>query len=177
MQKSTFTLIVATSLDGYIARTSHTNSHMDWTSKEDWEFFQSKLAHMDALIVWRHTFCIAESRLRKRKTYVLTHAQEEIIKDGSVTWINPDISDIGEVLAQGNHKNIAILWGKNVYSWAIEYGYCNELFLTIEPIILGSGVRFLDTLSEHKLRLESSSILNNRWSILLHYILTWSSHR
>ncbi len=177
MKKPTFTAIVATSLDGYIARTSHTNAHMDWTSSEDWEFFQSKLSDMDAVVVWRHTFEVAETRLRHRHTYVFTRQSEEITREGTVTWMNPNVHHLEEILRQDKHEKIAILWGNNVYTWAIEHGYCDELFLTIEPIILGSGVRFLDTLSEHKLRLISSTVLNDSGSLLLHYIFPWSSHR
>lgn len=176
IKKLIFTAIVATSLDGFIARTSHANSHMDWTSQEDWDFFQDKLSDMDAVIVWRHTFEVAEVRLRKRHTYVLTRESAEIRREGTVTWINPDIYDIANILICDLHQNIAILGGRKIYTWALEHQYCDELFLTIEPIILGSGIRFLGTLSEQRLLLQDKKVLNSKGSLLLHYKILWSPH-
>lgn len=126
---------------------------------------------MDAVIVGRNTFEMAESRLRKRNTFVLSRQQSYIRRENSVTWIHPEQHDISQILTDANHQNIAILGGREVYTWAIENGLFDELFLTIEPIILGEGIRFLSTVSEKNLELRSSTILNPRGTILLHYIL------
>ncbi len=176
MKKLTFTVIVAVSLDAYIARREKTNAHMDWTSQEDWEFFQSKLACMDAVVVWRNTFEVAESRLRQRNTYVLSRSIQHIIQDGTVTWINPELHSLGVISEKEKFQRIAILWWKDVYTWALEQGYCDEIYITIEPVFLWGGIRFLDMMWQKNLILQSSRILNKQGTLLLHYKILWSSH-
>jgi len=60
--KSRYIAFVASSIDGRISLSS---KHLpDWTSKEDWEFFQKSLSRIDVIGVGRHTYQSVASRLR-----------------------------------------------------------------------------------------------------------------
>lgn len=96
--KTYFIGFVASSVDGKISLTEKTLPN--WTSKEDKNFLEQKLAKFDAVVVGRNTYCAAANRLRKRNTFVLSSRTEKIRKQGSVTFINPQKTDLKELLSK-----------------------------------------------------------------------------
>jgi dihydrofolate reductase len=163
------TLIVAISLDGKIAHSWE--SELNWTSQEDWDFLQNKLLEFDAIVIGKNTFLKYENRIReKRVAYVFSHEQD-FKKEGNITWLNPSKRDIKSLIEQDGHKKVALLWGRQVYEWFLERDSVNEIFMTIEPIILGEGINFVDNTSlDRKYTLHDIKKLNTIGSILLHYI-------
>lgn len=159
---------VAASIDG---RISLKKKRMpDWTSIEDWRFFQHALSCMDAVIVGRNTYEAAKARLQKRTTYVLTRRTATRFRRGSVVFINPAGTNVHDLLHR--HRTIAVLGGSEVYSWLIDQRLLDELFVTIEPIVLGRGTPMITGLkSTVNARLLSSKKLNKNGTLLLHYRL------
>ncbi|MBI4249991.1 dihydrofolate reductase family protein [Candidatus Uhrbacteria bacterium] len=156
----------AISIDGRISLAK--DRLPDWTSKEDKKFFQTSLAHCDAVIVGRNTYYAAAARLRRRITYVLTSRVSRPQKRGSVTFVNPAITDIAPLLSV--HRNVAILGGAAVYQYMLERDLLHEFYITVEPLLFGRGIPLLvGGTSMHTLRLLSVRKLNSRGTLLLHY--------
>jgi len=161
-----FIAFAAISIDGRISLAK--DKLPIWTSKEDKHFFQTSLAVCDAVIVGRNTYHAAAVRLRRRITYVLTSRVSRPQKRGSVTFVNPAITDIATLL--NTHQTVAVLGGAAVYQYMLERGLLHEFYITVEPLLFGRGIPLLagDT-RIHTLRLLSVRKLNSRGTLLLHY--------
>jgi dihydrofolate reductase len=164
-KKPLFVGFVATSIDG---RISLSKTHPpDWTSKEDWRFFQKELSACDAVIVGRHTYEGVAARLKKRNTFVFTRSKK-LRREGTVTFLDPERTDLRKLLAP--YKRIGIVGGASVYQWALDNGFLNELFVTVEPLVFGRGkMMFEGGIRTHRLALLSTKKLNANGTLLLRY--------
>lgn len=164
-----FVAYVAASIDGKIAKNSRSGS--DWTSKEDWNFFQKSLALADAVIVGRNTYKVAEKSLKKRNTIVLTSKVNSPVVKGSVFFLNPKKSDLKKFLQDKKYRNIAIVGGPKVYAFCLENKMLDELFLTIEPHVFTAGVPMFSggIFKKNNFKLISSRKLNKGGTLLLKY--------
>ncbi len=157
---------VATSIDG---RISVAKTHPpDWTSKEDWLFFQKALSRVDAVVVGRNTYTSVAERLSKRNTFVLSSRPKKICRRGTVTFVNPVTVPLAPLFAR--YKTVAVLGGGMVYRFMLENGLLDELFVTIEPLVFGRGKEmFVGGTQTTRLRLHGIRQLNKNGTILLHY--------
>ena len=160
---------VATSIDGIIAKSS--KSGVDWTSTEDWNFFQKALIKMDAVVVGYNTYKVAEARLKARNTIVLTSKVGTIKVKGKVVFINPSKVNLKNFLQGKAYKKVAILGGSKVYDFCLRNKMLDELFVTIEPYVFGNGVPMFSSnkFKKYSLSLDSVKKLNKKGTILLKY--------
>lgn len=157
---------VVSSIDGVISLKK--KKLPDWTSREDQEFFQKSLEKFDAVVVGLNTYEAAKERLQKRNAFVLTHEVKTTKQEGNVTFVNPANVDLRKLLE--SYKTVAVLGGSEAYSFMLNEGLLDEIFLTIEPLVFGRGIRiFADKTKHARLRLLSAKKLNPRGTILLHY--------
>lgn len=161
-----FIAFVAASIDGRISLSS--KRLPDWTSKEDWDFFQKSLTRFDAVVVGRNTYEAAAERLRNRNTFVLSHRPRTLLRRGMVTFVNPVAVGLGELLT--GYKRVAVLGGGEAYRCMLESKLLDEIFVTIEPFIFGRGKEMFiggtRTVSAHLLSMRR---LNKNGTLLLHY--------
>ncbi|OGI59931.1 hypothetical protein A2814_02495 [Candidatus Nomurabacteria bacterium RIFCSPHIGHO2_01_FULL_38_19] len=169
LHKIRYTVYVTTSIDGRIAKNA--KSGADWTSKEDWNFFQTSLTKIDAVVVGRNTYQVAKVHLQRRKTIVLTSKVDKPkIKDSTI-FFNPEKSDLKKFLQSQKYKKVAILGGPKVYNFFLKNKMLDELFVTIEPYIFTVGIPmfFGDKFEKYKFSLQSIKKLNKNGTILLKY--------
>ena len=167
--KTIYVAYVAGSIDGRIARDSR--SKLDWTSKEDWNFFQNSLKKFDAVVVGRNTFEVFENRLKRRKTIVFTSKAGEPKREGSIIFFNPKKSDFKEFIKSQNYRKIAVLGGPKIYNFFLERGMLDELYVTIEPYVFTAGVPMFSGVKFKKygFSLKWVKKLNPRGTVLLKY--------
>jgi len=165
-RKARFIAYVASSIDGRISLTA--KKRPDWTSPEDWAFFQKKLGKADAVVVGRNTYEAAKTRLRARNTYVFSSKVTEVVRRGTVTFLNPARIDIADMLK--DYKTIAVIGGGRVYQAMLNKGLLDELYVTIEPLVFGRGVEMFKGGSKaHAMKLLSVKRLNAKGTLLLRY--------
>lgn len=165
--KTKFIAYIAASIDGRISVAS--NVLPDWTSREDWEFFQKGLSKADAVVVGRNTYTVARERLQKRNTFVLSSKPKTFTRRGTVTFVNPKNVNLKELFKE--YKTVAIIGGGQVYQTMLDLGLLDEIYLTIEPLIFGRGPQmFVGGTKNTSLKLQSIKKLNARGTILLHYV-------
>lgn len=168
--KTRFVALVAATIDGRISLTEKTRPR--WTSKEDWQFFQQSLSRVDAVVVGRNTYMAAAKRLRKRNTFVLSSRPKTWTRRGAVTFVNPAKINLPELLTE--YKSVAVLGGGAVYRYMLEHRLLDELFITIEPLILGRGKEmFTGGTKTTRVNLLSVKHLNRTGTLLLHYQITY----
>lgn len=177
MTKITFTSVAVVTIDGKIAK--NTQHNVDWSSKEDKAFLNKMIKKHDVIIVGRNTFNVAKKALTKkefltRNYIVFTRNVKTITKESEqVTLCNPDKVNIKKVIAKMGYRKVCILGGAQIYSLMLRENLTDEIYLTIEPKMFGSGINFVDfKISKiKKFKLNSVKKLNDQGTILLHYHL------
>lgn len=166
MTKTQYIAYAVISLDGIIA--SDEKCIPDWTSKEDWQFLQKSLKAHDAFVMGRNTFEATAELKRRPNTFVLTSGRFIDKPSKNVRFINPSKINLKQVL--NGFRKVAILGGGKTYQYMLEEGMIDEIYITVEPVILGKGIRFISgDKGLIRLKLISHKRLNPRGTILLHY--------
>lgn len=173
-----FIAIAAMSLDGKIAASAH---HMsDWTSAEDKRMLRAQLDVSDVCIVGRNTYQTAIAPLASRNCIVLTTQVSGVEQvNERCTLLNPRAVSISEFAARNNYRTITVLGGTQTYSFCLENGLIDELWLTIEPVVIGDGLalfagEFGATMP--RFALASVSQLNTQGAVLCKYTSIGGSH-
>lgn len=156
-------IIAAISADGFIAKRS--DQLVDWTSKEDKRFFSDMTKKSGVIVVGGNTFRTFKALLPNRKHIVYTKGG---IDDPGVETTSEKPRQLVERLASEGFDEVAICGGSSIYSMFLDAGAVTDVYLTIEPIIFGEGVKLFNSNSSAKLKLQSVKNLNEN-TLLVHY--------
>ncbi len=161
--------IVATTIDGKIALDA--GHFSDWTSPEDKDFLHKMLDESDVIVVGNNTYKTAIEPLAKRNCIVFTSSVAiSERKSGRLFLVNAQTADVRKILE--TYKTIAILGGTQTYTYFLENDLLDEIYLTIEPLVFGRGLNLFESSKniDAHFRLESTRQLNEKGSLLLHYV-------
>lgn len=174
-------LIAAVSADGFIDRGQHQSS-TEWTSPEDKKFFKDRTKEAGVMVVGRTTFETIGRALPGRKIFVLSSQPKPEkyadIPDSAVEYAS--LAPV-ELLAQlentelqnsdGTSKKItevAVCGGSSIYTQFIQAGLIDTLYLTMEPVVFGEGIKLFNGSIDPKLSLKSVTNLSEQ-TLLLEY--------
>lgn len=177
-------IIVAMSLDGFIAQDSNQPS-IEWTSPEDNRFFHQKTIEAGAIVMGFKTYQTINHRylpLKNRLNLVYTHLgqeqaasqlgiEKERVHDHSFRTVSADPAALVQQLGQEGISQLAVCGGSSIYTQFLAAGVVNKLFVTIEPVIFGSGIKLLAQPSQQSLNLISTKRLNSKGSLVMEYDL------
>ncbi|MCB5238645.1 dihydrofolate reductase family protein [Niallia circulans] len=137
-------LLIATSLDGYIATK---NDSLDWLFKVEGEgdngiseFYET----VDTILMGRKTYdwiithMTEEFPYKNKECYVFSRQENEDTED--VKFIKEDIIDFANKLKNEEGKNIWIVGGGDLLHSFIKEKLVDEFIITIAPTIIGEGV-------------------------------------
>lgn len=160
--------IAAVTLDGKIG--ANEKHFSNWTSKEDKKFMRALLDTCDVIIVGNNTYKTALKPLSKRNCVVLTRSVKTTQKvSEKLLYLNTKFSDLKKTIQKAGYKKIAVLGGAQTYSYCLEHGMLDDLYLTIEPVIFGGGVPlFAGKFKLRKTKIVSMKKLNKRSTFLVH---------
>lgn len=174
MPRANFYVVAVTTLDGKIAKNSKHN--VDWSSPEDKQHLDQMIKQSDVVIVGSNTYAVAQAalsaeKLAQRNYIILTRSvDDKEEREKGRLFVNPENTDLRQLTEDLGYKNVAILGGGKIYSLMVDKGWVDEIFLTIEPIIFGNGINFIDHVDLNtKFKLLNIKKLNNNGTILLHY--------
>ena len=158
-------IIAAQSVDGFIAKDSE---HLTgWTSKEDKELFRSLTLDAGVVVMGSKTFQTLPEALPGRKNVIYTNQVLEVdTKTTDLTHLEP--ARLIEKLAAEGFSKIAVIGGQQIYDLFLQSGVVDEIYLTVEPVLFGKGMRLTFSPHDRKLDLIESSSLGGQ-SVLLHY--------
>lgn len=135
-----FTLTVATSADGYIARTP-TEPPQVWASPEEQSLFFGDIAAADWAIMGRNTHLAADRDDRRR---IIFSTQMSGWRRENQIWIDPlglMPSDLPQRVARvAPLERGLILGGTRVHDWFLHADAIDEVHHTVEPVTFGSGL-------------------------------------
>ena len=172
-------LIAAISLDGFIAQQLNQPSTA-WTCQEDKKFFHKKTKQAGTIVLGKTTFETIGFPLPNRLNIVYTSSSAETLAkkynfstsqasadNFRTTALQP--AALVEQLAKEGKKQLAVCGGSSIYTQFMQAGLVNKLFLTVEPVVFGQGIKLFNQPINQKLLLVSSKKLNQQGSLLLEY--------
>ena len=137
---TTYTLTVAATLDGYIART-HDHAPSDWVSSEEQDLFFADVEAADWSVMGRHTHEAADRPDRRR---IVFSSGGDGWRRPTQLWLDPaglTPADLpGLVEAVHPLRRGLILGGTLVHDWFLAHKAIDHVHLTVEPVRFGAGL-------------------------------------
>ncbi|PKH05810.1 dihydrofolate reductase family protein [Moritella sp. Urea-trap-13] len=140
-------LYIATSLDGYIAKTDHDLSwlsHVD-VKGEDYGY-QKFLDGVSAVIMGNTSFQVIKDfgnwPYASKQCFVASHSPD-ITPNDNVTFITDPAATIKQLKSNGE-GNIWLLGGANLADSLLRLDLIDELIISTIPILLGNGIRLFN---------------------------------
>ena len=163
------------SLDGKTTKW-HRSKIYEWTSPEDREYFSSLFKKQKAIILGRKTYDAAKTFITSASPalkIVLTDDPEKyrLAKmPGRLEFIKNRPRQLADALRSKGVKTAMLIGGGKTNTAFLKAGLIDEIWITIEPIILGSGHGLFQ---ENKLSilliLFAAKKINRRGTLLLKY--------
>ena len=161
-------LIAAMSANGKIAEYVDQAS-LDWTSKEDMQFFVKKTKEAGNLVMGRTTFETIGKPLPKRLNVIMTRTPDASKNiDEQLLYTDKSPEEIIEYLSNKGFDQVAIAGGAQIYSLFLKSGLVTDLYLTIEPVLFAGGVPLIEGMDRLDLELVEHEALGEQ-AIMLHY--------
>lgn len=142
-------IIAAITADGFIGKDS---AHLStkWASQEDAAFYRQKSTEAGVIIMGSNTFNTIGKALPKRVNLVYSHQAPDGSKvlesadklvSGEIYYTALSPHQIRKKLQAHGFNSLAVSGGASVYQQFMASGEVSELWLTIEPVIFGDGLR------------------------------------
>ena len=173
-------ILAVSSLDNIIARQAVDT--IDWASAEDKSFLGEFLDQCDLCIMGRKSYELAETMMSQRNCLIFTRTLPPVSEiherrpgDPILSYANPELVEMETWVAENfsfPKKSVAILGGPEIYRYFINRGWVDEIYLTVEPLIFGTGLSWISPGAQDldvELRLISANQLNSQGTLLLHY--------
>jgi dihydrofolate reductase len=156
-------IVAAMTADGFIARDNSVPSTA-WTSKVDKKRFSELSKRAGVVIMGSVTYETIGKPLPGRVNIVYVLGDKKY--EGAETTTKSPAELIADLEKRG-FKEVAICGGSTIYTMFMKSGLVDTLYLTMEPVIFGSGTRLFKEPIDAKLELVSSEKVEN--STLLEY--------
>ena len=161
-------IIAAMSADGYIAKDPSSPSTV-WTGKEDKRRFVELSKRARVVIMGQNTWKTLGGRPLKDRLNIV-YSPERLADMPEVVEITSKTpADLLKELGSRGFTEAAICGGSMIYTMFMKSGLVNKLYLTIEPIVFGNGVRLFKEELDFKLKLVDS-IQTESGALLLEYV-------
>jgi dihydrofolate reductase len=133
-------LFIASSLDGYIARTS---GEVDWLFTDSDYGYSEFFAQIDTVLMGSKTYeqvlTFGEYPYKGKEGFVFSKTMEAKT-DYNVKFVRDDWKGFIKALRQSSGRDIWLVGGSQTIHYFMKHGFVDELILSIHPIILGSGI-------------------------------------
>ncbi len=169
------TLADVVSLNGKITKGDDPNIH-GWSSDEDWEHFVRLRDAQDVMVIDRHTYeTVRPQPSPGLLRVVLTSHPERFVAEtvpGQLEFANQTPQSLVDRLTKEGHQKMLVAGGGRVCSEFLTAGLVHDIYLSFEPVLFGEGKPMLaEKPLEVVLQLESVTKLNDRGTLLAHYIV------
>lgn len=169
------TMIMISSVDGKTTQGNNKNVYV-WSSAEDQKYFFSEIKKNNLIVMGRETFEASKTLIKLEKgklRIVLTRNPEKYFNqsiEGQLEFSNENPLKLVERMISLGYKKILLVGGATINGLFLKQNLVDELFLTIEPKIFGSGKNLIEgKLLNTKLQLKSVKKINRTGTLLLKY--------
>ncbi len=163
-------LIAALTADGLIGQSRQQNS-TTWTSPEDRQFFRNMSQKAGVIVMGATTYMTIGRPLPNRLNIVYAKEPKMIPPAPNLETTALPPRQLISKLAKAGYKSVAICGGASIYSLFLSSGVVNKLYLTIEPLMFGQGIRLIDKPVDIKLKLVKIHRLSKDTLVLEYNVL------
>jgi dihydrofolate reductase len=163
-------ILAAMSADGFIGIDEAQRS-LDWRSKADARYFIETTKQAGVMVMGSTTYKTFKMKRTPpgRRLLIYTHHPDSIVGEG-VETTDEKPRDLVSRLEQEGAGAIAVCGGATINSLFLASGLVSDLYLTVEPVLFGSGIPlFRDPMQCKMTLLENKQLSDN--TILLHYAI------
>lgn len=168
-------MVAVSSINGKITRGLDPNIY-SWTSKEDTKFFFSLIKKHSLIVMGSKTYETVRKVIKHEKDklrIVLTREPKkysEEAKKGMLEFTNENPSKLIKKMESRGYKKLLIVGGGTINTLFLKSKLVNEIYLTFEPKIFGSGKNLIGEENlDVTLKLISAKKLNRQGTTLLKY--------
>ena len=171
-------LILVSSLNGKITNGSSPDIYT-WTSKEDQEYFFAQRDKSPLIIMGRKTYEASQvviklvpGKLRIIMTKTPENYASQTVPE-QLEFTNESPKELVQRLEQQGYTEALVVGGNDIASAFLKEQCINTLYLTIEPILFGTGTLFFDSLDfDVHLQMINIKQLNSKGTLLIQYNLS-----
>ena len=159
-------IIAAMTADGFIGR-DKSHLSVEWTTKADKHFFVQRTKEAGATVFGRTTFDTFKRAMPGRRTIVYTSRPESVTVEGVETTSEPPADLVARLNREGAHE-LAICGGAQLYAEFLEANLVDELYISVHPVMFGSGVPLFNRPLQISLQLLDTNNIGDD-TVMLHY--------
>jgi len=160
-------LYIATTINGYIAKENH---ETPW-SKEEWISFSSFINKRKNIVIGKNTYYLMKKENEFDKIgnpMVVVVSKNEMINEKNILIAHSPLKAI-DILNKKGFNEVVVAGGGRLNSSFLKEKLIDEIYLDIEPLIFGKGIKiFFDNNLNVRLKLLSVKKLSKNL-IQLHY--------
>lgn len=166
----TVTLMMVMSANGVVAQSSVENS-FEWNSAEDKAQFIERVQSIGTVLMGSNTYrSIGGKPYEGVSFYVMSRHPEKFAPHPKVQFRQGTVESVLLELKRAGIQQVGLLGGPQINGQALRRGLVDDIYLTLEPLLMPNGLQITDKLdSRIDLRLASSEALNDLKTLLLHY--------
>ncbi len=168
-------MIAVSSLNGKITKGEDPNIY-SWTSREDSNLFFSLIEKNNLIVMGSKTYDASRKVIRHQKNklrIVLTKNPKKYLDqaiNGMLEFSNENPLELIKRLRINGYKKMLLVGGGTINSLFFKHNLVNEIYLTIEPKIFGTGKNLIaDGDLDLSLKLISIKKLNKQGTMLVKY--------
>lgn len=166
------TLVMVSSLDGKI--TKHDNPQIaSWTSTEDKKLYAALIKKSSLIVMGAKTYEAAKQRIKLEPGKLRIVITRQPKKYRAIPGMLEFTRETPLVLVQRlerQYKNMLLVGGSEIGALFLKAKLVNELHLTLEPLLFGTGKPLISPLPlDTNLKLISSKKINARGTLSLVY--------
>jgi len=145
-----------------------------WSSKEDQEYFSSLMKDYPLVVIGSNTYNADPIPPRSGRLLVVMTRNPEKYRDQEVAgqriFLRNNPSALIDFYRKQGYDQMLIVGGPQIATAFLKENLIDEIWLTIEPKIFGSGGSFVvDSKLDINLQLISSNTINSKGTVILKY--------
>lgn len=158
-------MMMAITADGKIGKSS--DHFPDWTSHEDKKLFAKISKEHGVVIMGEKTFSTFPKPLPYRLNVVFSLKKNQPQIEG-VKWVSGNPKKVVDELEKMGYKSAILGGGSSINTLFLDNKLIDEIIITVEPKIFGSGLGLFNKEADVNLKLLEQTLINDD-SLMLRY--------
>ena len=160
-------LFIASSLDGYIARS---DGSVDWLPENTASGYERFIKSIDTVVMGKKTYdqvlTFGDYLYKNKKSYVFTR-NDDYPKDENTEFVH-DVDKLVKDINTNSGTNIWLIGGADIISTFLNLELVDEIILSIIPVVLGKGIPLFKNIQK-EVKLELIKTTDYDALVELHY--------
>ena len=141
-------LIIASSLDGYIAKE---DGSVYWLPQSGDSGYDNFYKSIDIVLMGKKTYeqilTFGKFPYKDKTSYVFTRNPNQKKKDENVEFTS-EVEEFTKELVLSSGKDIWLVGGSDIISTFLNLKFIDEIILTVIPVVLGKGIPLFKNIKE-----------------------------